>query len=311
MKYFIFIPLILLISSCTSFDVDKSVKNDSGVGAQNNESLALSISPEMLGIQPVIIEVPVFVPASEAPPARPAAGVSAVENSNRAGIIRPQDYSHSAFIYDYNPDLVYEVYTQPLRVSDISLQPGEVIIDTPFVSDSERWDLGAGVSYDNGVPVQHIYVRPASSGLSASLIINTNTRVYRIILRSYNSVHMPLVRWRYNSGLPNNFISASAPSQTGDIPGIDPRFLSFNYRITYGLFKKPNWLPRLVFDDGSKTYINFPETILQRELPAVFENRRDILNYRTIGNIIVIDKLIENITVRIGKTEIIIRKKRR
>jgi type IV secretion system protein VirB9 len=112
--------------------------------------------------------------------------------------------------------------------------------------------------------------------------------------------------------MPQNFI-APPPEMAGvegPAGGVDPRFLSFNYRITHGIFNKPYWLPELVFDDGSKTYITFPPQVLQRELPAVFENRRDVLNYRVNGNVVIIDKLIENITVRINSTQITIVKKR-
>jgi hypothetical protein len=64
-------------------------------------------------------------------------------------------------VYDYQPDQVYEVYTQPLRASDICLEPGEKATEAPFISDSERWMLGAGVSQENNRPVQHNYVKPA------------------------------------------------------------------------------------------------------------------------------------------------------
>jgi type IV secretion system protein VirB9 len=57
-------------------------------------------------------------------------------------------------------------------------------------------------------------------------------------------------------------------------------------------------MPRLVYDDGKKTYIVFNEQALQRELPAVFENPRDIINYQAHGELVVIDKLIERVTVK-------------
>jgi len=236
-----------------------------------------------------------------------------VRESNGVGILSPKDYSHAAVVYEYNPDVVYEVYAQPLRVSDICLEPGETAVEAPFVSDSERWILGAGVSYENNLSVQHIYVKPASSGLSASLIINTSRRVYRIILRSYADVHMPVVRWRYSAVFPQNYIPSpfSDYSENNNAPpAIDPALLSFNYTIRHSLFNKPYWIPDLVFDDGSKTYVRFPAQVLQREMPAVFENKRFILNYRVLGNLIVIDKLIEEITIKIERTEISITKKR-
>jgi len=306
--FYIFILLSFLIS-CTSFDVDKKIKN-SGAGIQSSDPEYPQDIASILGTETQVIEKPVYVPAAEAVPSRPQAGDQTVIASNRAGVVRPQDYSHAAIIYDYNQDFVYEIYTQPLRVTDVSLQPSERIVEAPFVSDSERWILGAGVSYENELPVQHVYIKPTSSGLSASLIINTDRRVYRIILRSYANTHMPVVRWRYLSSLPSNFIPAPRVSSNPSDSGIDPRFLSFNYRITRNAFSRPNWLPELVFDDGSKTYITFPVLVLQRELPTVFENRNDVLNYRVSGNVIIIDKLIENISVRIGRSEITIRKKR-
>jgi type IV secretion system protein VirB9 len=251
----------------------------------------------------------VFVPESDPPARPPAAGPQAVKEALSSGVKKPSDYSHAAMVYDYDRDFVYEVYAQPLRVCDIVLEPGERAVEAPFVSDSERWILGAGVSYENGTAVQHIYVKPAASGQEASLIINTDRRVYYVILRSYKDAHMPIIRWRYFSGLPANYHSPQ-PKTNSDDAGADPRFISFNYRITYGLFKKPAWLPTLVFDDGSKTYVTFPELVLQRELPSVFENRSGVLNYRVSGNVIIIDKLIENITVKIERNEITIAKKR-
>jgi len=309
MKKFSILLLCFSFLSCKTIDVEKSL---AGSGSAPSYDAASQIASQVV-IEPeiIILEKPVFVPQSESPPNTPAAGQPAVRESNAAGVLSPKDYSHAAIIYQYDADLVYEVYTQPLRVSDICLEPGEIALETPFVSDSERWILGGGVSYENNLSVQHIYVKPASAGLSASLIINTSRRVYRIILRSYANVYMPVVRWRYTAVMPQNFFPSPLSDYAGkDNSSLDPSLLSFNYRIKHSLFKKPYWIPDLVFDDGSKTYIRFPAQVLQREMPAVFENKRYVLNYRVIGNLIVIDKLIEDITVKIETTEIYITKKR-
>jgi type IV secretion system protein VirB9 len=267
----------------------------------------------------IVIEKPVYVPAGAAyaPPAAP--GQAAVRQSNAAGIMQPSDYSKAAMVYDYDPDWVYEIYTQPLRASDVRLEPGERALEAPFVSDSERWMLGAGVSYEGGVEIQHIYVKPTAAALEASLIINTDRRVYHIILKSFRDVHMPMIRWRYTArALPNSFIPSTPERAAGPVaaggeaaaPSLDPRFLSFNYRITYSFFSKPAWLPTLVYDDGKKTYVTFPRDVLQSRLPAVFENRNSVVNYRVLENIIIIDKLIEKITVKRDDKEIVIEKKK-
>jgi type IV secretion system protein VirB9 len=182
--------------------------------------------------------------------------------------------------------------------------------------------LGAGVSYESGIPVQHFYVKPTEANLTASLIINTDARVYHLILRSFRDVYMPIVRWRYhNRDMPQSYISAGseqreAPaSQQAQADGDsalspDPRNLSFNYKITYGIFRKPRWLPTLAYDDGRKTYVTFPDLVLTMELPSVFENRADIINYRVYQNVMIIDKLIEKITIKLGDRIATVEKKK-
>jgi type IV secretion system protein VirB9 len=314
MKKIIILLACLPVLSCRTIDMEKSLAGSAAGSPEGRAETVSIVSRIDAAPEVIILEKPVYIPAAEAPPRTPAAGQASVRESNSAGILRPQDYSHAAVVYEYNADLVYEVYAQPLRVSDICLEPGELAVEAPFVSDSERWILGGGVSYENNMTVQHIYVKPASSGLSASLIINTSRRVYRIILRSYADVHMPIVRWRYSALMPQNFLpsplSDYAEKNNSSSSSLDPGLLSFNYRVKHSLFNKPYWLPELVFDDGSKTYIRFPAQVLQREMPAVFENRRYILNYRVLGNLIVIDKLVEEITVKIERAEIYITKKR-
>ncbi|MDR1389506.1 MAG: TrbG/VirB9 family P-type conjugative transfer protein [Treponema sp.] len=300
----------LAAASCASVDVERKVRARRGTEKPAAPSvIAVPIETEA---ETKIIERPVYVPPRSAQ-AAPPRGTAAVQQAAREGTAQPQDYSASAMIYDYHRDFVYEIYCRPLRITDIWLRAGERASEPPFVSDSERWMLGAGVSYEAGESLQHIYVKPVRADIEATLIINTNERVYHIILRSYNTLHMPMVRWRYQENtLAQNYIKDEAAVFTDPENGLlaDPRFLSFNYRISYGLFKKPRWLPELAYDDGKKTYITFPDETLQAELPAVFENRADAVNYRVTRNVMIIDKLVEKITVKIGGRSVVIQKKR-
>jgi type IV secretion system protein VirB9 len=319
-NFLLFTTFAAALFSCASVDVEKSVKLEaSASGGQRGgpDSAIIAVPVEPPPPQIVTIEQPVFVPEQKAVATQTVRGREAVEKSNSQGIKRPEDFSHAAMIYDYDRDWVYEVYCQPLRASDLRLEPGERALEPPFVADSERWMLGAGVSQEGGAQVQHIYVKPTDPGITASLIINTDRRVYHLILRSYSDVHMPLVYWRYpSSGLPYNFISGctaqgsqSVVYNEDSLPTADPRFLSFNYKITYNFFKKPKWLPYRVYDDGNRTYIDFKKEIAQSAMPGVFENRSDVINYRVYGSLIIIDKLIEEITVSLESREITIKKK--
>lgn len=316
MKTIIFLICLCLPLSCVSFDVERRVTTRGGPGRPEREELPLVVVPIDAVPEPRVIEKPVYVPPASSPPA-PAQGRAAVEQSNRAGITGPQEYSSASMIYDYHGDWVYEVYCQPLRVTDLRLRPGEKTVELPYISDSERWMLGAGVNYEDGVGVQHIYLKPTAANLEATLIINTNERAYHLILRSYANLHMPMVRWRYHASvLPKNYLNQELNAEPGSPRELDPalfadpRFLSFNYRVTYSLFRKPRWTPTLVYDDGKKTYITFPDEALLADMPSVFENRDDVLNYRVARNVLIIDKLVEQITVKIGKLSVVIDKKR-
>ena len=316
LHFFYALAAASLFFACATVDVEKSVRLKSGAGKTKSAAEALVVPIETA---PTIVEKPVYVPEKDkSAPSNAPKGYDAARASNVSGIMQPSEYSFSAMVYDFHPDWVYEVYCQPLRVTDVRLEPGEKAVEAPYVADSERWMLGAGVSYESGIPIQHVYIKPVASALEATLIINTDRRSYHVILRSYNTVHMPMVRWRYaKNALPGNYIQGTFSGNAGEAGGagdagygVDPRFLSFNYRITYTLFKKPSWLPSLAYDDGKKTYVVFSEDVLMKELPAVFENRNDVVNFRVIRNVIIIDKLIEKITVKIENRQIVIEKKR-
>jgi type IV secretion system protein VirB9 len=265
----------------------------------------------------IYVEKPVYIPEKEKEGPPVEIGIRSVALSNAAGIMKPEEYSHAARLYEYNPDQVYEVYTQTLRTTDIYLEAGELVLDTPFVSDSERWIIGAGINQTEGYIIQHIYVKPKEVNLEASLIINTDRRVYHLTLKSYRDVYMPMVKWSYpiNAGLPRRY--AGKLGREGDgveleaaIEYVDTRYLSFDYRVQFSIFKRPAWVPRRVYDDGKKTYLYFEEQILQRELPGIFENRNEVINYRVKENLVIIDKLIEKVTVQYGNERIRITKKR-
>lgn len=311
-----------LFLSCKTVDLEPRNETSKGIignGKKGSEAIASNEQlPAEIEInkQIVYVEQPIYIPTPEAPLPEKKGGVDSVKESTEKGTIKPSDYSHASRIYIYDSDQVYEVYCQILRTTDIYLEPGEIVIDKPFVSDSDRWIIGAGVNQQNGTVVQHIYLQPKLAGLESSLIINTSYRVYHVTLKSFNSVYMPIVKWEYlDNGFPQNYIQDIGKEKgkeqiTNEMELMDPRYLSFDYKIRFNIFNKPKWLPKRVYDDGKKTYIVFDEQTLQMELPGVFENKADVVNYRVNANVMVIDKLIEKLTIKYKKQTITIEKKR-
>ena len=74
--------------------------------------------------------------------------------------------------------------------------------------------------------------------------------------------------------------------------------LHFNYCITTaGLFSQsPVWKPVRIFDDDIHTYIQFPDTISHRDLPALFviqNGQKVCANYRFRSPYLIVDQLFE------------------
>ena len=79
--------------------------------------------------------------------------------------------------------------------------------------------------------------------------------------------------------------------------------------MKYG-FKKPEFLPQRVYDDGNKTYIVVDDIVLHKQLPLVFNERNEIVNYSVQKNVFIIPRLINKITLRLGKQKVTIIKKK-
>lgn len=258
----------------------------------------------------VYVDRPVYYPV-ETPEER-AKGKDAVKKSYGEALQEPWKYSSGKMFYDYDENFVYEIYCQPYRITDLALEPGELVLENPFLSESQVWEIGAGVSRKNGQDVQHFYLKPDMSGLTTSLIIITDRRIYNLLLKSFRDCYMPMVEFEYPNTMPYNVKTKDADEINklqNERNGIDPKYLSFDYKIKYSIFKKPLWLPKRVYDDGRKTYIQLDERVLHSESPVLFNKNNSRINYRVDKNLIVIDELIEKLTLKRGKEKVVIVKK--
>lgn len=71
--------------------------------------------------------------------------------------------------------------------------------------------------------------------------------------------------------------------------------LNYNYTIKPAS-KNITWLPAAVYNDGVKTYIQFPQTLRSSEAPIFMllrGNSREMVNYRIVGNTYVVDYLVD------------------
>jgi type IV secretion system protein TrbG len=212
--------------------------------------------------------------------------------------------------YDYVPGTLFQIYSAPGHLTDIQLEPGERILGKPATGDSIRWTLARGVSSTGGIEQQHLYVRPTRPDLQTSLDVNTDRRSYILELHSYDDTYMAAVAWRYPQDEADK-LSASLQEQQSLVAnatpiGVSVEKLNFNYGVAT-VHGRPQWVPTQVFDDGHKTFIRFPEAMLDREAPALFvvssSGDTQLVNYRVKNDTYVVDRLFEAAELRLGQQD--------
>lgn len=210
---------------------------------------------------------------------------------------------------------IYQVHCQPYRSTIIQLEPGEKMLEVPYISETDVWRIARGVGIVNGQETEMLIVKPDNSNLTSTFIIITDRRIYQMELKSYRDHYMPYVQWVYPRTITdlaswtNRVTKESQTHTTMEFSSKSAEFLSFDYVMRYPFGNRPVWCPESVYDDGKFTYVVLNKTALHTEVPAVFIGKREIMNKEYHNNVIVINQLIEKITLRLGKDKVTIQKK--
>ncbi|MBU3850275.1 MAG: TrbG/VirB9 family P-type conjugative transfer protein [Spirochaetia bacterium] len=212
----------------------------------------------------------------------------------------------------YKEGSVYQVITQTYHSTLILFEPGEVILETPYVSEPDVWRFSRGIGLKNGVPQHHLLVKPDYSNLNSTLVVVTDRRVYQMELVSTKTTYMPTVQWLYPQTIADGetwkqYQEEKLFTEEGNVRRDQ---VSFDYKMRHSVFKIPTWLPTQVYDDGQRTYIILNDKSLLTEYPAVFNEKNEIINYRVKDNIIIIDNLIEKVTLNLDGKKVTIEKKK-
>jgi type IV secretion system protein VirB9 len=236
-----------------------------------------------------------------------------IDQANTHAIRDPDEegYFNAIMIYDFSPGALYQVYCAPLKITDIQLQPGETVLGAPACGDTVRWVLGFGTSKENGQSRQHIYLKPTRHGLETTLTINTNRRTYHLELHSTPSSYMAAMNFRYPedelSKVSSQVQSAheKQAAVTSTLVSLDR--LNFHYDIETEGEEAEGFKPLKVFDDGQKTFIQFPQSMRYHEAPALFIVAEDktlqIVNYRKKNDFYIVDRLFKRAELRLGQKD--------
>jgi len=301
----------VLLLSCTTTHMDKDKKVPIPRGGQNAALFPAKPAGDNSSSVPepekevVIIEVPVYTPAE-----------SAIAISGKEGVVKSlteitkvPEYSNGRLKrYSYHPDFVYEIHCQPFHMSDVELMPGESAIEEPYISEPDVWQIAKGESYRDGKKVIHYFIKPDYSGLDSNMVLITDFHVYHLRLKSFSDYSMPIIRWTYPLDVTKE-MEQKREEQRVERSGSGFEYYSFNYKIKKSAFLHVSWEPKQVYDDGRKTYIIIDEQALHQELPALYNEKKEIVNYRVDKNTLIVDGLIRKMTLRLGKQKITIQKK--
>jgi type IV secretion system protein VirB9 len=247
---------------------------------------------------------PLHVPPAWAPArggtAEAKEPIARVEIANQAARVQPrrEGYFNAVQVFPYSSGALYQVYVAPGQVTDIALEPGEQLTGSGPVAagDTVRWIIGDTESGAGDSRRVHILVKPTRPAIETNLVVNTDRRTYLIELRANERPYMPSVAWFYPESRTAN---ARAVPPAPVLPEIAQR--RYRYAIDGD---SPPWRPLNAYDDGRKVYIEFSRGIVQGELPPLFvigsDGKPEIVNYRTYGNVLIVDRLFAAAELRLG-----------
>jgi P-type conjugative transfer protein TrbG len=296
-------------------------------GCEDTETPTVTVRPDPRLIEatrlpddptPRVVEIKVPVSSPQLRPLAPGngpmpvTGLAAISGANAASTAQP---SADAFLnaiqyYDYAPGVVYTAVTSPGFVTVIALAPGEKLI-TAAAGDTTRWvvqtvESGAGTSAQT-----LLLVKPRKPALQTNLVITTDQRIYTLDLTSTDQpTYHTMIAWNYPFGdvvmIRNEVADRQAQVQATIASGLDLYKANFNYLILRQKHSDPPpWCPLRAFDDGQKTYIQFPPKVTVTDAPPLFVLGRkgdaQLVNYRVKGDWYIVDRLFDKAELRLGE----------
>lgn len=246
--------------------------------------------------------------SSAAPVGRPAVageGATAVAAANLAARTRSEAdrFVGGAQVFERRPGRVYEVWTAPLRVTTLTLAPGETLL-SKAAGDTLRWQVGEARSGEGATARVHVLLKPLERGLATNLVLTTSRGLYQVSLRSggpasFNSE----VAWEDDGVLSPEEASAAEIANAADQSAGEAAPETFNarYRIDGGR-RPPSWAPTAVFDDGRRTFLVLPVSARTGSAPALFalaaDGGRQMTGYRQANGMLVMDGLLDRAELR-------------
>ena len=194
----------------------------------------------------------------------------------------------------YNKDNVTAIDASYGASTMIELQPEEKI-ETLALGDSIAWKVEPNRKGDI------LFVKPVEKNAQSNLNVVTDKRVYVFLLRSNErpaSGQIYAVRFRFPGDDADAKLMAAAKERAA-YPNLKGLNIA-NANSDYGYKGSSANKPVTVFDDGAKTWFRF-----EGETPAIYivdaERNEALVNFRTEGPYVVVDKVSRQWMLRNGE----------
>lgn len=226
---------------------------------------------------------------------RSVSPVAVVAEANADARRRPDpgQFRDATQIYSYAPGAIYEIYGAPGFVSTVLLEPGEAIV-TVAAGDTTRWMVEEAIGGDVASPRAMLLLKPTRADIRTNIVLVTDRRTYALeAVAVSGQTYSAQTAWTYPE-------DADTALEGAPLPGEN---FNFAYRIRTIRGMAPRWRPVRVFDDGRKTYIEFPPDIAVSEAPPLFvtdTGETALVNYRVSSNRYVVDRLFDVAELRLG-----------
>lgn len=215
----------------------------------------------------------------------------------------PSYSDNTANVYNYNKYKQFEINTKVGYVTDVQLRPGEVVQKIAS-GNTTQWQVDVDII--DGV--QHVYIKPMVSGIRTNMIINTDQRSYRFLVNSTDEMEYVVV-FNFAELDREAQLKAEAEALAVQQARLDnlKRLQNTHFNTNYKVIKTKNvktvYVPKNIFDDGQKTYIEVSDLALRDNLPLVYsyddweKGKLQLVNYRLKNNVIEIDKVVNKMRV--------------
>ncbi len=201
---------------------------------------------------------------------------------------------HRVHVISYQPDQVYKMDGHYRYQSAIEFEKDEEI-RTISMGDSSAWMINPSGN--------RLFLKPIEQDATTNMTVLTNKRVYLFELHAreasdINDSNMVFImRFIYNDKAENLGRNA-----LDSVPDPDNEADKSKYNFNYTISGSDAVAPLRIFDDGEFTYFQFPNK--NTDVPAFFwvdnDNNENVINYRTRGDYIVVERVAARLTLRHG-----------